>query len=140
MKLKITLTILLCMLLFSCKSQQFTVDNLPEKRLVFGKGGGMTGVIDTYILLENGQLFHTNSITKKSEELNSISESKTEELFDHLDMLQLVNVDFNHPGNVYYFIEDVNEEFTTKIVWGSFEYGIAPKYKALYENLIKQIK
>ncbi|APQ17692.1 hypothetical protein [Maribacter hydrothermalis] len=140
MKLKITLTTFLFIALISCKSQQFTLDNLPDKQLVFGKGGGVTGAVDTYVLLENGQLFHTNSLTKIEEELKKVSDDYTEEFFGKLEGLQLNNVDFNHPGNVYYFIEDVNADERAKVVWGSFEHGVNPVYKELYDNLINQLK
>ena len=140
MKLKITLTTFLFVILLSCKSQQFTLENLPEKQLVFGKGGGMAGSVDTYILLENGQLFHTNSITKKSEELEEVEVAKTKELFDQLDALQLASIDFNHPGNIYYFIEDVNEDSSSKVVWGSNDYEVEPLCKTLYTNLVEQLK
>jgi len=140
MKLKIVLTTFLFIMLFSCISHQFTLDNLPEKQLIFGKGGGMTGAADTYILLENGQLFHTNSLTKKSEELKSISKNKSDELFLQLEVLQLAEMDFNHPGNIYYFIENMKTGTSSKVVWGSMEHEVDPLCKTLYNNLIDQLK
>jgi len=140
MKLKTTLTTLLLIILFSCQSQQFTIENLPQRQLVFGKGGGMVGSVDAYILLENGQLFHTNSLTKKSEELVQVGKAKTKELFDQLEALKLGNMDFNHPGNIYYFIEDVGEDGNKKVVWGSNDYKVDPLCKTLYNNLVEQLK
>ncbi|MDO1513294.1 hypothetical protein Q2T41_11565 [Maribacter confluentis] len=136
MKLKQTMIIFLFITLISCKPQHFTLDNLPEKQLIFGKGGGITGATDTYILLENGQLFHMNSMTGKSVELESIPENKSEAFFNQLKGLQLAEIDFNHPGNVYYFIEEVELDDSSKIVWGSFEHGVNPLYKDLYDNLM----
>ncbi|MDB2607065.1 hypothetical protein N9Y48_04745 [Zobellia sp.] len=67
---------LLFLTLLGCKSQQYTPDELPDKQLVFGYGGGMAGTVNTYILLENGQLFHTNSLTQETEELEPLSKKK----------------------------------------------------------------
>lgn len=140
MKLKITLTTFLFIALVSCKSQQFSLDNLPDKQLVFGKGGGITGAVDTYVLLENGQLFYTNTITKKSEELEKVGKAKTKEFFDQLETLKLGSMDFNHPGNIYYFIEDAGEDGNKKVVWGSNDYEVDPLCKTLYTNLVEQLK
>lgn len=140
MKLKLLLLCLFSISFMSCKPQQFTVENLPDKQLVFGRGGGITGAVDTYILLENGQLFHTNSITKKSEELKKVGKAKTQELFNQLEAIQLGDIDFNHPGNMYYFIEDVSEAGSKKVVWGNKDYQVEPLCKILYTNLIEQLK
>ncbi|MEO0339551.1 MAG: hypothetical protein AAF242_10085, partial [Bacteroidota bacterium] len=43
--------------LSSCKTKQYAATSLPDKKIVFGKGGGFTGAVTEYILLENAQLF-----------------------------------------------------------------------------------
>lgn len=131
---------LVFVLLFSCKSQQYTADDLPEMQLVFGKGGGMVGSVDTYALLQNGQLFHTNSITKTPKELKGISTIESKELFLRMDALNLEQMDINHPGNVYYFLEDVGPNRTSRIVWGSTEHEIDTASKELYDHLIALVK
>ena len=43
---RILLLSLFSVFLFSCKSQQYTLNDLPESQLIFGSGGGITGSID----------------------------------------------------------------------------------------------
>jgi len=124
----------------SCKSQQYSMDDLPEKQLVFGKGGGMSGAVDTYILLENGQLFHSNSITKETEELENIGKKEAENCFAKLDSLSIADMDFNHPGNMYYFLEEINGAEIRRITWGSENHEISEEYKEFYNQLRTSIK
>jgi len=126
--------------LFGCKSQQYTFDDLPEKQLVFGSGGGITGAVDTYTLLENGQCFHTNSLTKESKELESISKKEAKECFIKLKELSLSEMDFDHPGNRYYFLEDVTSGSKHKVVWGSNDNKVSDDCLNFYKELKNHIK
>ncbi|WP_084061747.1 hypothetical protein [Cellulophaga tyrosinoxydans] len=129
------------MLLFlSCKSQQYTLDTLPNTQLIFGKGGGITGVIDTYTLLENGQLFYENSLSEEKKELKRISKKNVKILFDQLDNINLKDVDFNHPGNMYYFMKEVKGGYSHKVVWGKSDVQIDASIINLYEKLKAQLK
>ena len=125
---------------FGCKSQQYTFEELPENQLVFGSGGGITGASDTYILLKNGQLFHTNSLTKEEKELESISKKEAKECFVKLEELSLSEMDFVHPGNRYYFLEEVKNDSIHKVIWGSNDKEISEDCVSLYNELKEHIK
>lgn len=127
-------------LILSCKSQQYTLDDLPERQLVFGKGGGITGAIDTYILLENGQLFHSNSITEENSELEGIRKKEAQECYTKMQSLELSKMDFNHPGNMYYFLEQVDSTGTSKIIWGSNDHQVPGACEDFYAELQNFIK
>ena len=134
-----------CILFFicinlSCKSQQYTVEDLPQKQLVFGSGGGMSGASDSYILLENGQLFHSNSLTKVTEELPQIDKAKAKEYYKKMADITFAQIQFNHPGNRYYFLEDLTVEGGDRIVWGSTENEIPIECKNLYKELTTHLK
>ena len=51
MKNNLVTSVVLILFSVGCKPQQYTIDDLPDNHIVFGKGGGMTGSEDTYILL-----------------------------------------------------------------------------------------
>lgn len=125
---------------FGCKSQQYTFEELPENQLVFGSGGGITGASDTYILLENGQLFHTNSLIKDSVELESLTKEEAKMCFKKLDSLSLSEMEFDHPGNRYYFLEEVKGDTAHKIVWGSNGNKISEDCVNFYNELKNHIK
>lgn len=129
----------LSLLLFNCKGQ-YTIDELPEKLLVFGSGGGMTGAVTTYTLLENGQLFSNNSITKEHQELEKLPKKTAKAFFEKMQALELSKTDFNHPGNLYYFIKQVDGEEYYTVTWGSQDHEVSADCEALYKELFELIK
>lgn len=140
MKTTISLSTLVVLLFFNCKAQQFTIDKLPEKQLIFGSGGGMSGVSDTYILLENGQLFHTNSLAYETNELKRVSQAKAKEYFKKMADITFSEIQFDHPGNRYYFLEDRTAGTQNRIVWGSTEMEVPIECKTLYQELVAHLK
>lgn len=140
MKSMLLFSSIIVLSLFGCKSQQYTFDELPEKQLVFGSGGGMTGAVDTYVLLENGQFFHTNSLTKEVKELESISKKEARKCFVKLEELSLSKMDFDHPGNRYYFLEEVKNDSIHKVVWGSNGNEISEDCLSFYNELKNHIE
>lgn len=124
----------------SCKSQQYTLDELPETQLIFGSGGGVTGEVSTYTILENGQVFYTNSFTKEKKEMKSIRKKEVTACYEKMQALQLSNMDFDHPGNRYYFLEEVNGDERHRVTWGSADYEFSEACKELYEELRTTIK
>ncbi len=131
---------LFSILLFSCKSQQYTVDTLPDKQLVFGRGGGISGEVTTYIVLENGQVFYNNSLTKENSEIKSLSKKEATSCFQKMDSLKLSEMSFDHPGNMYYFLEEVNGEERHRVTWGSNDHEVSSECKDFYKELRTAIK
>jgi len=125
---------------FSCKSQRYTLNDLPDTQLIFGSGGGITGEINTYTLLENGQLFYNNSLSKESKEIESLSKKEAAVCFQKMKGLQLSQMNFNHPGNMYYFLEEVKGDERHSVIWGSNEHNISEECKAFYKELRTTIK
>jgi hypothetical protein len=90
--------------------------------LSFGNGGGFTGAESAYVLLDNGQLFgvqkNNHTIEDSYVPLKQLSRTITRQLFDKADELQLSQLAFSHPGNIYYFIGLVEKNSTHRITWG----------------------
>ncbi|MFK7810854.1 MAG: hypothetical protein AB8B59_00070 [Maribacter sp.] len=126
--------------LSSCKSQHYTIDDLPETQLIFGRGGGVTGEVTTYTLLENGQLFYHNSLTKENTEMKSLSKKEATSCFQKMDSLKLSEMNFNYPGNLYYFLEEVNGDEKYRVTWGSTDHEISEECQEFYKELRTTIK
>ena len=137
-KILVTFLLVSCFAI-GCKSQKFSYDNLPEDQIVFGQGGGMAGGVKTYTLLENGQLFVHNSITKISEELNAINSERAAEFFIELDGLSFKTIQFEHPGNRYYFLGHKTDEGEHQIVWGGEDHDTPDPVRAMYKQLMETI-
>ena len=105
-----------CLVLFqvACSPQRSSAIAPQETRLTFGRGGGISGEVQSYVLLDNGQLYAVSSLFTDTTLLASLELDKAQQFFDRADSLQLTSVNFQHPGNRYHFIRYQQHEIT----WG----------------------
>jgi hypothetical protein len=122
----------------NCKaSRDFPLDYKGE-RLHFGQGGGFTGNVNSFVLLDDGRLFekHESAMTYR----DKWKAQFTNQVFANYEMLQLDSVEHNQPGNLYYFIEfyDGQGKDPHRIVWGREGYKPEQKvinfYKILFQS------
>ena len=121
-----------------CHTKNYPAHNLPEEQLTFGKGGGFTGDVTKYILLKNGQLFQSSSLSGDVTEIGKVEKKQVTTLFKKADSLG--QVDFNHPGNYYYFITRKLPGKESTVIWGSPEDKIPSHIQELYDALNKLIR
>jgi hypothetical protein len=118
-----------------CKVAKYTPDKLPTRQLVFGNGGGFAGIETSFTLLENGQIFKQTGVEGAYEELKSIKPKEAKAFFEKLTSLQLYKLDIEKPGNLYYFLREVNEKLDSKVVWGAGDYLPPQGLISLYKDL-----
>lgn len=126
----------------SCKSSKQVFDPMTsdKKYLKFGTGGGFTGKVLTYYILEDGSVY-----TKIGEEVTKIGNAgkqMTTQVFANYETLGLHKVSLNEPGNKYSFIEKSNGEEKNMIQWGKepLENTNIDTYFAILMNIVKNIK
>ena len=118
-----------------CHHPKYTATQLPDEVLRFGNGGGFTGAVTEYILLENGQLFKNASKAPEPMELACVGRKKGHKLFEAAESLGLLDVDFSYPGNMYYFVEFQDDGKQRRVTWGDREHPVDPKIKDFYDQL-----
>ena len=123
---------------FSCKTTTYTSDNLPEKQLYFGSGGGFTGLVNEYLLLENGQMFKVPS-PGIYEDMDKVKRKKAEAIYQDYKALGFEDLIFNQPGNMYYFIRMVDGETENYISWSDQRPLPEVKMMELYDSLVQTI-
>ncbi|TNE61389.1 MAG: hypothetical protein EP344_06115 [Bacteroidetes bacterium] len=134
----LSVTLLCAAALFSqCKQTRYTADNLPDEYLRFGNGGGFTGVETAYTLLENGQLFKTVSKSPETLEITGCDRKSAKKLFEKAEALGLEKLDFMYPGNMYGFIEILDDGKTNRIAWGDREHPADENIMNLYSQLME---
>lgn len=107
---------------YQCKVVKYSAEKLPVKQIIFGDGGGFAGIETSYILLENGQIFKKVGLGSNAQELVSIKQKQSKEIFEKIATIQLYKIDIHKPGNLYYFIQEVNEKTDSRATWGSGDY------------------
>ncbi len=133
---KVLPTIVFLLLLFTqCKVVRYTPEKLPSRQLIFGDGGGYEGVETSYILLENGQLFKQTGVNGPYQELKPVKAKEAKPLFEKVASLQLYKMDIEEPGNIYYFMREVNETIDSRVTWGAGDYLPPRALVATYKEL-----
>jgi hypothetical protein len=127
--------ILLLLGLPGCQAGKYPPGALPERQLRFGGGGGFAGAYEEYVLLENGQLFYRNAVEKPLTELPAIRRSVTRELWQQAEALPFAAMEFEHPGNLYHFLEWRDGAAARRLTWGDPAWPVDPKVRTLYEEL-----
>lgn len=118
-----------------CKHQpRFAADNLPTQQLHWGAGGGYVGKESAHILLNNGQIFK-RELAGALVETAKVKSKKAAAIFKTAQALDFSNLEFNHPGNIYSFLEWQDGDVVHRIVWGDPNFPIDGNVKALYDRL-----
>ena len=127
-------------LLWFCKHQpKFTADNLPTQQLRWGSGGGVVGKEKTNILLKNGQVFKRD-INGAIQEWDKAKTKTATALFETAASLGLQKMAFNHPGNLYNFLEYQDGDAVSRLVWGDPKTPLDPSLESLYNQLNELVK
>lgn len=128
------------LLFWFCKHTRYTADNLPTQQLRFGNGGGFTGKETVFVLLENGQIF-SKSLDGALTEVAKVKSKKAKEQFDTATKLGLNMLNFQHPGNMYYFLEvPAADGKTNRVTWGDNNAPIPTEIKDFYQQLMGLVK
>lgn len=110
----------LSIVFLGCSSQE-KLAKYNDVDISFGNGGGYTGQEITYSLTSDGVLKMTDKLKNETVDITTLKANKTLKLFDQLNQLNIAGLDFNQPGNMYYFIKETNKSGTQKVVWGDGE-------------------
>lgn len=116
-----------------CKTYQ--ANELPDKQIIWGSGGGFTGVVNQYILLENGQLFFEDGLKNTTLACNKQSKKAAKLFFSKCDSLGVADMKMNQPGNLYYFVKYKTAEGENQLTWGAMDAKVDESVKSLYDEL-----
>lgn len=124
-------SLIILIVISSCSTNKIALKTGIEE-INFGNGGGFTGEVKTYKLTANCTLF------EKETELKKVKSKKTLELFNHA--MELKDLNFNEPENMYSFIEIKTKEKTNRIVWAFGSTTVDKKVIELYNKLLTTTK
>ncbi len=105
--------------LVSCKTTHYAnPEDYTGRMISVGEGGGFTGQTHRYTILENGQVFVKTTLPESAAELDKLSKKTADEIFKRFDALRFSEIDFNHPGNMTYFIAYGKDKDRHEVKWG----------------------
>ncbi len=118
----------------ACKYQKYTTGNLPEKQIRWGNGGGFVGKETSHILLENGQIF-SQDIMGNTTAVGKTKAKKAKDLFKTITSPELAKMEYNHPGNLYSFLEFKDCDSLSRLLWGDKNIPVEKSIENLFEEL-----
>lgn len=131
----ITLTIVATAFLWTaCKQPKYTSDKLSTKQIRWGSGGGIVGKESAHILCDNGQIFYRD-IMAKTESAGKTKGSKAKAIFKSIEALGLAKMEFNHPSNMYNFLEWQDGDVVSRVVWGDKAFPVDKSVQDLFGEL-----
>jgi len=126
-------------LFWFCKQPKYSAGNFPDKQLRWGSGGGFVGKENMFTLLENGQIFKSEPNDKMTE-LEKTKAGKAKKLFELAQTLDLSKIDFQHPSNIYSFLEYQEGDMVKRITWGDPKFPVNEQVKGLFDQLNALVK
>ena len=107
----------------------------------FGQGGGFSGAVIHYILLEDGRVFQQAWRDTSLTYIDTWPGIFTRQMFLNYKSLKLDTLKINEPGDLYYFIEyHSKKKPTQRIVWGNPDFQAPQNLAVYYSTLYKSIK
>lgn len=106
-------------ILISCSAPKEYPGKFSGQELHFGEGGGFTGAVTHFVLLDDGRLFQKAMKDSTYTLLDTWEAGFVKQMFNNYHSFGLDKVDFYEPGNLYYFIEHKSGDTPVhRIVWG----------------------
>lgn len=137
-----TFAIMVLFSIMSCQSSKtvFNPETSEKTFLTFGSGGGFTGRVIKYYLLEDGTIY-----TKNGDEIIKVGKTPkqmSKQVFVNYEKLGLSTSNVNEPGNRYSFIERNSGKNKSTIMWGKepLQNNDIETYFAILMNIVKKIK
>lgn len=120
---------------------QDKLDSYPDSVIYFGRGGGFIGLVNTYALLQNGDLYKKKSFNDKEwEYISKTDSSETKSIFANYSFLGIQTMQLSEPGNTYSFISMMHKNAEIKkLVW-SKSIPLPGNLRAFYDQLMKLIQ
>ena len=109
------------------------VDYKNMTEMVFGWGGGFTGMIEEYHLSKDGTLKQGEEVKKK------LDNKQMKVILAAFKKVNFSKVKVNDPGNLYFFMAAKNKDNEQRLIWNE-QTQLPPEVKTAYDELIKVTK
>jgi len=88
------------------------LDQYSGTSIVFGDGGGFTGLVNEYKLTTDGRIILLKNMTGDTVTVATLNKKATANIYSKLQESGIDTLSFDHPGNKYYFTQ-VSQEWNS---------------------------
>jgi hypothetical protein len=140
---KITLFLMFATVLtiFSCSSSKEFPSDYRGEQIHFGQGGGFTGGLNYFALLDDGRVFKRDSRDSSYAYIDRWDKAFVNQMMHSYHLLQLDSLQYYEPGDLYYFIQHQSRKTPVhRITWGRNGFKPDPKLTNYYHLLYTSTK
>jgi hypothetical protein len=133
------LTLTMLMQVLACAPTPSTPSTFKGDQIHFGQGGGFSGLLNYFVLLEDGRLFQRAFRDSTMSQVDNWNKNFVSQMFSNYKTLQLDQQDHYEPGDLYYFIEYRSRDKPNHLIsWGRPGFrpdeNIVTYYNLLYKS------
>jgi hypothetical protein len=130
-------------------------DNMPEvkktaeantpitytgRQIQVGSGGGVSGFLTSYYLLENGKLFGRRSRDTTFTFIGQQTSANTKRVFATAEeKCKIKTAKFDYPGNTYKFVRWRKGKVVNRVAWGAVGKVVPANYPKFYDSFMAMI-
>lgn len=127
--MKLSVLVMLFCLLFTHVSAQ------EHSTILLGTGGGITGVATVYRITPGGKVFRGKGVGEvKYTECGKIKRAKAKKMIGKVAAI-VSSTNFDHPGNLYYFLALQENDGEKKITWGDADHMVPDNVKSIFDEV-----
>ena len=108
-------------------------------KIVFGSGGGFTGMTTTYAITKEGQLLKQQP-DESMIKLHAFKTLDIDPYFEKIEKCNIEEVDCNSPGNMTFFLEQIKDGKSKRLVWGGSKITPPEDVKSLHGELMRLVR
>jgi hypothetical protein len=125
----------------ACKpSAEFPIEFKGEQ-IYFGQGGGFSGILTYYALLDDGRLFQKGLRDSSYILVDTWKGDFVTQMFTNYHQLHLDTINYYEPGDLYYFLQYKSANKPLKrIAWGRSGFKPDDNLVTYYNLLFKSTK
>lgn len=106
-------------ILLSCNNKRtFIQSDYQKSYLIFGQGGGITGLRIEYIMTEDGAIYRKHMPSDSLEFIKNTGRAFAKQTFGNYVSLGLDQMKCYEPGDLYYYLEHHTQSDVHRLVWG----------------------
>ncbi len=126
------------MFLIACCTSKYkyvSPEQFEHTKIVFGDGGGFSGYVNRFYLLDNGYLYKKMHRDTGYIMIADLEQDVARQLLGQWGSMGFDKIKLNKPGNAYHFMEFYEEGKRHRIVWDPYDRSNASELNKYYKLL-----
>jgi len=110
-----------------------------DRIIIVGSGGGMTGMVNEFHINKDGRVVKQNTLSGQNSIYKTITTEQLNIVNSMFDQLNLSSVDFDRPGNMYYFVGLKEGMKQHRVTWSSADPALPENIRQFYNMMTTEI-